>query len=155
MWKHCWRGFIWMSLHSISSTDSKVRTPYQKKIVPSENTAEEVSFECSHHWISSTHSKVRTTPKTPSFTLVVKRLIQLIWCGWIYVVVSFFRWSVIWLSMCLLYLELSPTLASKWLASETHGLPHCKLKVSLVSFILYIYFFHSFTYMFAFYASTK
>jgi len=30
-------------------------------IVPFESTAEEVSFEWSHHRISSTHSKVRTT----------------------------------------------------------------------------------------------
>ena len=32
-----------------------------KSIVPSESTAEEVSFEWSHHRISSIDSKVRTT----------------------------------------------------------------------------------------------
>lgn len=29
--------------------------------------------------------------------------------------------------MCLFFVELSSTLAAKWLASETHGLSHCKL----------------------------
>ena len=34
---------------------------YRKQMVPCKSTAEEVSFEWSHHRISSTDSKVRTT----------------------------------------------------------------------------------------------
>ena len=37
-----------------------------KQVVPCENTAEEVSFEWSHHRISSADSKVRTLYKTNS-----------------------------------------------------------------------------------------
>lgn len=45
--------------------------------------------------------------------------------------------------MCLFFVELSSTLASKWLASETHGLSHCKLQVLIPRLIpfLYIYLF--------------
>ena len=38
----------------------ELHTKYKKKIAP-ESTAEEVSFEWSHHRISSTDTKVRTT----------------------------------------------------------------------------------------------
>ena len=50
-------SFEWLH-HSISSTDSKVRTTYKTNIAPCESTAEEVSFEWSLHRISSTDSKV-------------------------------------------------------------------------------------------------
>ena len=40
--------------------------PHTKQIVPCESTAEEDSFEWSHHEISSTDFKVRTTYKTNS-----------------------------------------------------------------------------------------
>ena len=50
----------------------------EKQMVPCKSTAEEVSFEWSHHRISSTDSKVRTTlhvPITDSGSERVKRIV--------------------------------------------------------------------------------
>jgi len=49
-------GVIFLNLQLISLCDVKA-----EQIVPLESTAEEVSFEWSHHRISSTDSKVRIT----------------------------------------------------------------------------------------------
>ena len=58
-------GFIYrlelLELRLELDYDLELRT---KQTVPCESTAEEVSFEWSHHRVSSTESKVRTTYKT-------------------------------------------------------------------------------------------
>ena len=63
--------YKWLELNPLTTKSSKTQNSrkisnfillnIKKQIVPCTSTAEEVSFEWSHHRISSTDSKVKTT----------------------------------------------------------------------------------------------